>query len=460
MHIGNIRLPVDAENKSFFVVGSPGRGKTQLVNPVIVKAKQRKGVKGIVFDLKNEFYSSFATDKDLLFNPVDSRSLNWQIFSDISNWADIELMVTAIIPLPKDSKNLFWIGAARDLLATMLRWCILTDNRTNRAIWECMTIPREELKLRFEMTPGCERGLQYLADTESRETRNFFTELQVHAGFFEYMAVSGENGGKPFSIAEWLESGSEWIFISSMPKIEDMLRPATNLFLSVAIAAHLSLPEDTERRVFYLLDEFAALGRLPNIEKVPLQLRSKGGSLWAIVQDFGKFDDIYGRSIRNSIVNGCGNFISFGVEDADTAEAVAKKIGRQEYYENEVSFSFGVGNNRDGESSRQAKKYEYVLLPEELMELKSFHCVVSVNDFGKAMTRIQFKIYKKHRQGFMLNPAFDLKAIIEKQVELKVQESNISPARKEQEQELERYENTGNDDESGQVALELDIDQY
>lgn len=466
LRIGTINFPVSAENKSTFIIGSPGKGKTQLINPIIEKAKNRPGSKGVVFDLKNEFFATFGNKNDLLFNPVDARTMCWTVFNDIKSTADIELMVTAILPTSKGNADPVWIGGARDILSSIFRWCHLSSNRTNKAVWECMTMPRTELKARFESMPGCERALQHMAEPDSRQTSGFFTEIMVFGGFFEYMAECDGN----FSINKWLESGSEWIFIASMPKVEDMLRPATNLFLSMAIASHISLPQDLNRRVFYFLDEMSALGRLPNIEKVPLQLRSKGGSLWAAVQDFSKLDDVYGRLVRNSIVNGCGSFISFGVEDYDTADAVAKKIGKQEYFQNEVTYSFGVGENRDGETSRKSKLYEFVVLPEELMELRSLHCFASICEYGKSMTVIPLKIYKEHQEGFVPNPVFDLDNISERFEELK----RIEAINSNQFQKVLGDEDHGVEHEYGQSLeaefkrfneesrkdYELDIDQY
>lgn len=464
LKIGTINFPVSAENKSVFIIGSPGKGKTQLLNPVIEKAKRRPGTKGIVFDLKNEFFAVHGTEKDLLFNPVDIRTLRWTVFNDIRTTADIELIVTAILPTPPGNTDPIWIGGARDILSSILRWCHLSDNRTNRAVWECMTMPRTELKARFEETPGCERALQHMAEPDSRQTSGFFTEIMVYAGFLEYMAECDGD----FSINSWLESGQRWIFIASMPKLEDMLRPATSLFLSVAIASHLSLPQDLERRIFFFLDEMAALGRLPNIEKIPLQLRSKGGSLWCAVQDFSKMDDVFDRLVRNSIVNGCGTFVSFGVEDYDTAEAVARKIGKQEFYQNEVTYSYGVGDNRDGETSRNNKLYEYVILPEELMEMRSLHCVASISEYGKALTRIPLKIYKEQQQGFMPNPIFDLKTIAENFRALKQFEGlnahttfqQLKGDKSLNPDKLEECDSTGEYNKGSRKAIELDIDQY
>lgn len=465
LRIGTIRLPVEAENKSFFVIGSPGRGKTQLIFPIIEQAKRRGKAKGIVFDLKNEFYATFASDHDLLFNPADSRTMRYTLFNDVKSLSDIDFLVNTILVEPKSNADPIWIGGARDILKAIFRWCYLSGNKSNRAIWECMTIQRDVLKDRLAEFSECELAMQYLEDPYSKQTNCFFVEIMVYAGFFEYMSLCD---GDEFSIAQWLESGEEWIFISTMPKIREMLKPAINMFISFAINSHLSMPESHDRRVFYFLDEMAALGKLPNIETVPLQLRSRGGSLWSLVQDFSKFDDVYGRSVRNSFVNACGNFVSFGVEDFDTAEAVAKKIGKQQYYENEVSYSFGVGNNRDGESARSAKVYEYVLLPEELMEMKTFNCVVSVNDFGKATTTIPFKLYKPGREGFIPNPAFNMEVILEKYAELKRQEAELA-AQKQfvvdetgylEPESLQDSEPEKPIDEDSRKAMELDIDQY
>ena len=50
----------------------------------------------------------------------------------------------------------------------------------------------------------------------------------------------------------------------------------------------MSLPENLDRRVWFVIDELPAFNRIPDFEKSLAQLRKYGGCVLAAAQDLGK----------------------------------------------------------------------------------------------------------------------------------------------------------------------------
>ena len=69
----------------------------------------------------------------------------------------------------------------------------------------------------------------------------------------------------------------------------------------------------------FLLDEFAALGRLQAVERAMGLMAGYGLQLWPILQDMSQLKDLYGAR-ANTFVANAGVLQCFGVNDFETAK--------------------------------------------------------------------------------------------------------------------------------------------
>ncbi|BBA70624.1 type IV secretion system DNA-binding domain-containing protein [Geobacter sulfurreducens] len=460
--IGEVNLRVEDENQHFFTIGRPRQGKTQMLNPIIAKARRRPKAKGVIFDFKGEFWAQFGDleNGDLLFNPLDTRTLGWTIFNDCKRSTDLELMANALIPEPPPDTDNIWVEGCRDIFVSILKYCILHDKRTNRDVWNCIAAPGPHLKAMFEATPGSERGLKHLHDPESKQANCFLTELMIHGKCFEWLPDG------PFSVVDWLYNGTGWLFISSFADIRDTLRPATGLLVELLIVKHLAMPEDVNRRIYYFLDEAGALGKINSLEMALNQASGRGASIWLMVQNIGQLSAIYGKDLTEAIVNACGTSVIFSVADPNTAKQLSEKIGDVEYYEKEIAQSYGVSNNRDGENFRQTKRCDKLFLPVEIMQLKKFECIVNLPDFGVNRTKIPYKNVPLRQPPFIIKPEFDLdvivsefKELMKKAKEYRGKKTQTEPAIHE-DGKCQETEFAEKESELGGNCMELDVDDY
>jgi type IV secretion system protein VirD4 len=78
----------------------------------------------------------------------------------------------------------------------------------------------------------------------------------------------------------------------------------------------------------FLLDEFAALGRLEAVERAMGLMAGYGLQLWPILQDMSQLKDLYGAR-ANTFVANAGVLQTFGVNDFETAKWLSQMIGRE-----------------------------------------------------------------------------------------------------------------------------------
>lgn len=239
--------------------------------------------------------------------------------------------------------------------------------------------------------------------------------MMQYTAAFEYMC----HGESNFSVTEWLSNDRPgFIFVTNQSDLKDTLKPILSLFIDFLGKKLLSLPDDLQRRVFFLLDEFGTLQRLSSIKELLIASRSKGGSCWIGIQDIGQLNKLYTQDVADTIVNACGSSVMFAVSDPRTAKYLVDNIGDTEIMEAEETYSMGVANYRDGVSLTQRRKRQRLILDSELMNLPDLHAYVKVpNNPSVTLSRFAIKDYPPRTTSFVIRDNLLLEAVMEKQAE-------------------------------------------
>ena len=409
LHFGKIPVPWKAENRHFLIVGRPGTGKTTLLNQIIEKLRQREE-KCIVYDFKGDYLSTFYDpSKDFIFNPLDSRCVNWCLFDEIEMTPDIDSIATSMIP-PSFREDKFWVDAARDIFSSILHYLTITGEKTNQAIWQYVSYTEPQMLelMQMAVTQGIEpskKALGYLQGYEkgSKVASDTLSTMRQYTNCFLYMRHLQNS----FSIKKWLdEDGSSFLFVSNYANLRDTLKPILSLLIDLAMKHILSMPEDIDRRRFIIIDEFASLQRLTTVVQALEQGRSKGASIWIALQDISQLQKLYGHETTHTIVNNCNTILSFAVSDPNSQEYLSKLFGETEILETDESLSMGPADYRDGLTLQRKRRKEPLLLPSQFGILPDFHFYLKMLSYPVTQSKIQWKGFEKKNQSFILNPIF------------------------------------------------------
>lgn len=381
-----ISVPIESECRHFFLVGKSGSGKTQFFNRSIRDLTSSLdgegnigGGKMIIYDRKGSFISKFYNpETDIIFNPLDQRSVQWSIFNEIEGPEHLESISKSLFPDPTGFKeNPFFPIASRSIFHSLVTSCILHNDRNNNALYHKSIAPIEDMVEMFSQDPRMIRGLR--AIKEAKSVGDVISTFSQKVIFLEYI----RNQKGDFSIRDWVSDPKQngKIFIVGIKELQEVLRPLYSLFIDTLIGRILSLPDDDKRRISLFLDEFGSLQALPNIKEFLTEARSKGGAAYIGVQDYGQMVDLYGQNITESIVNSCSNTFIFASEDSSTARQSSEKIGTAEIKKIDENLSYGPSDLKDGHSISKREKIEHIVLPSEIMTLKDlqFYLKLSVN---------------------------------------------------------------------------------
>lgn len=388
LRIGRVQFPKSAEVKHALVLGRPGAGKTVLLSGLLARLMER-GERGIIYDFKGDYVARFyRPDRDLLFNPVDERCLAWNLFDEIKRVTDIDVIAHSLIP-NLQANDPFWNNGARDVFSGLLHMLYRKNFKSNADLWKAVSAPGKEISASLKEVPGAEAGFRCVEEGGSRQAMSILSVMMQYVKCFELLSKLG--GG--FRMEEWLEGGKGWIFVTNYAGISDTLRPLISLFIDLMGRRVLAMKDDSQRRLFFFIDEFGTLQPLPMIQSLLSLSRSKGGSVWLGIQDVGQIDKLYGEPLRQAIINACGTAAIFSVSDPHTAKFLSAKIGETEFLETEETYSMGVADSRDGVSLMRRRKVESLVLPAEIMHLKDLELYLQIPNYDLTKTELDWKNY-------------------------------------------------------------------
>lgn len=99
------------------------------------------------------------------------------------------------------------------------------------------------------------------------------------------------------------------------------------LMITQSLQDIIRTPAAPNVRVLYLLDEFAALGHLPPVERAMGLMAGYRVQLWPILQDIHQLRDIDGQR-DGTFLSNAGVLQVFSVNDHDTARLVSDLLGQ------------------------------------------------------------------------------------------------------------------------------------
>jgi hypothetical protein len=115
-----LRIPRDAENKHFLIVGDTGSGKSSIIRQMLYQVEGR-GDSAIVYDPACEFVKQFydAHRGDIILNPLDARMPYWSPSNELRRKAEAKALAVSLYQ-PEGITNRFFVEAPQKIFAHLL----------------------------------------------------------------------------------------------------------------------------------------------------------------------------------------------------------------------------------------------------------------------------------------------------------------------------------------------------
>jgi len=391
--IGDLPLPIKAEQKHLLILGSTGTGKSVLINQIIAQLTIRQSIRPhrlVIYDVKGEYISKHYRENDIIFYPFDQRSTTWSFFNEIRSYQDFDMVAHALFQAPETDKDVYWYDSAGQVFKSGLMCLARAGKRNNRDIIEFFN--REAAKIKDDFIrylPLADRGaIKHIDKSESHQAASILSILQSRINFFRYLI--DQDG--PFSFRDYVRNEQENrnLFILNIKQNDLIFKALMTFVVDIMIREVLSLEERSASQTAMfsiIIDEFGSLQKLSAIFDFLTISRSKGGSLIVANQDLGSVIHVYGEAQKSTFFNNFNNSVTFKLNDPQTAEYISKAVGDKEVIKVMDSHQMSPEAMGDRLSLNAQEKLEHVLLPSEFLHLREFQAYIKIADQG--LTKVE-----------------------------------------------------------------------
>ena len=117
-----LRVPRNAENKHFLVVGDTGSGKSSIIRQMLYQVADR-GDSAIVYDPACEFVKQFYDERrgDIVLNPLDARMPYWNPSDELRRKAEAKALAVSLYQ-PEGVTNRFFVEAPQKIFAHLMTY--------------------------------------------------------------------------------------------------------------------------------------------------------------------------------------------------------------------------------------------------------------------------------------------------------------------------------------------------
>ena len=405
--VGDMPLIKNMETRHFLVSGSTGSGKTNLMHNMLPQI-ERRGEPAIVIDNTGEMIAKYYNPErgDVIFNPMDARSNDWDFWSDCSNVEELERFSKILFSFNRKSSDSksdpFWEQSAEIVFNECVKYLTKSNNKTIESL-QSLTINAtvEELKKRLVDTPAA----RYLTDDSKGMSSSVLSTLATNTRPITYLNENSPLG--KFSLKKYfkkLNQGSNaWLFLSTKPSSRNLTLPLIACLTELSLCQLLDIGINNNRRLWFVIDELPSLGKLPALSTLMSEGRKYGSCIMCGMQSLNQLYSIYGQYEGSTIFGQFGTRFFFRNTENLIARQISESSGMETITRQQKNTSFGVNEFRDGVSYNEHQQKKPLIETSDLSSLATGSCYVFLPEPEVRIAKINVphnKINNKH-SGFI-----------------------------------------------------------
>ncbi len=418
------------------IIGSTGSGKTSLLlNPTVQLFARNKDQptmffsdpKGELYDTHSDFLNKQGYEvlsinlRDLslssTWNPLEKLWDMWFVKDNIEESREkalnylSELASTLFVP---KSKETFWEEGAN----TIFRFFVLAlleridenknikkehlnitniINNIQQTTYDQLQDFLEELPKNSYAMAIAGRNIRGSETTVSGLFQTCITTLQIYNDSIIKRVTSATNLkihiSKPQAIFIVVpdESKAKYPFISLF---------VSEMYKELIAKASVSPSRTLSRRVYFLLDEFGNIPKIPQMDQMITVSRSRNIFFMLLLQNYSQLNEVYGNNVANTIISNCAYEFFLLTSDIDTAKKFSQKLGERSI--TQASRSTSSHSKGPSSSVSESERTRNLIHPDELMRLQFGEFILSMQrETPIKSTLDQFWNWKDYTKGPM-----------------------------------------------------------
>lgn len=385
-HLDVVPMPPKLEPEHFLIEGKTGAGKTQAINEMMRKVRQRNQA-AIIADPAGGYLARFGQDGDTILNPFDRRTVDWSPFAEIESEYDYRRIAVAAIP-SAEGPDKTWTSHAQNLLTGVLKAMYERGEHSVKRLLYYMT--QAELTELGDLLADSPQA-SYAKPANARMMESVRSTGCEPLSRWVYLADNGT-----FSVRKWVRASDterRWLFLTYTDAQMADLHHLIACWLELAIVEGLSLTESQQRRLWYVMDELDSLGKITSLRAGLTKLRKYGGVCVSGLQTIAQLRTTYGHDEAQTLLSCMSTKLILKAGDGETAKYFENEIGQQEVEREEVSEGTSQRVGEFGSSSENKsvrRSTQQAVLASQITGLDNLHGYLIVTGLPIAKIELQY----------------------------------------------------------------------
>ncbi|MGZ0753220.1 type IV conjugative transfer system coupling protein TraD [Kluyvera sichuanensis] len=401
LRVGDLHMVRMAEVLNFLMHGTIGVGKSTLIRWLLDHIRKR-GDRAIIYDSGCTFTEThYKPDTDFILNAHDARCANWHMWGECVDAVDYDNLAASLIPVEGESDP-FWVSSSRTIFADLaIRMSVDPDRSIEKFLKTLLSLSMKSLRGYLANTPSANLVEEKIEKT-AISIRSVVTN---YAKALRYLQGLDDGSKPPFTIREWMTQeryDNSWLFISTQARHRKSVRPLISLWVSLATLMLQSMGENSDRRVWFIIDEATSLQRIPELAETLAEARKFGGCFVLGMQNMAQLVHIYGRELAKSIFDLMNTRMYGRSPSAEMAKVVEEELGNQRKRKIREQNSYGLDQVRDGVSLGKDEVNDPIVDYEQIMRLPNLSFYVRLpGEYPVVRLKLRYRKQAKLHPGII-----------------------------------------------------------
>ncbi len=411
----NNYLPVDKRgNVNVLVVGGSGSGKSASYS--IPNACQLLGSyvftdpKGELYDRTAGFMKAHGYKIKVLNLVKPQNSDGYNPLHHITSEIDVDVIANTIVKGQKSDggSDPYWDDMAEMLLKALIYYLMATRPEEEQNLASCAELVRAansnggsnlltELISKLPYDHPARMNYKSIEIAPEKTYGSILSTLQSKLGKFDSKEIAEVTSTDTIDFEEiGSQKTAVYVISSDTHTAYDFL---LTIFFSQMIQQLYNFADDNGGALkvptYFILDEFANIGKIPDFDKKISTSRSRKISFSVILQNLDQLEAIYEKSYE-TIIGNCDTHLFLGSNSYKTVEYFSKALGEKTIERDSISINRDRKYFKTGQSTSDQVMARALMTPDELRRMDNDLCII----FEKGIKPVKANkfYYFKHKE--------------------------------------------------------------
>ncbi len=347
--------------------------------------------KGELYDRTAGYLKAHGYEIKVLNLVKPSNSDGYNPLMHISSEIDVDVIANTIVKGQKtegSNADPFWDDSAEMLLKALIYYLIATRPEEEQNLASCAELVRaanktggsnllSDLMSQLPYDHPARMNYKSIEIAPEKTYSSILSTLQSKLGKFDSKEIAELTSTDTIKFEDiGTKKTALYVISSDTHTAYDFL---LTIFFSQMIQQLYNFADDNGGQLsmptYFILDEFANIGKIPDFDKKISTSRSRKISFSVILQNLDQLEAVYEKSYE-TIIGNCDTHVFLGSNSYKTVEYFSKALGEKTIERDSISVNKDKGNWRTGSSVSDQVMARALMTPDELRRLDNDLCII------------------------------------------------------------------------------------